>query len=49
VGTADHTVTHSIYIADPDGNEIELYSDVAGVDWRNDPDLILAPTRSLAL
>jgi catechol 2,3-dioxygenase len=49
VGTADHTVTHSIYIADPDGNEIELYSDVVGADWRNDPDLILTPTRSLAL
>jgi catechol 2,3-dioxygenase len=29
--------------------EIELYSDVADVDWRNDPDLILAPTRSLPL
>src|SRR5213594_387913 len=25
LGTADHHVTHSIYIADPDGNEIELY------------------------
>ena len=25
---------------DPDGNEIELYIDVAGVDWANDPALI---------
>src|SRR2546428_10311033 len=25
VGTADHTVTHSLYIEDLDGNEIELY------------------------
>lgn len=49
VGTADHTVTHSIYIEDPDGNEIELYSDVAGADWRNDPDLLLSPIRPLAL
>ena len=31
---SDHTVTHSLYIADPDGNEIELYIDVPGVDWR---------------
>ncbi|MGH7642355.1 MAG: VOC family protein [Candidatus Dormibacteria bacterium] len=49
VGTADHTVTHSIYIKDPDGNEIELYSDVAGADWRSDPHLLLAPTRPLTL
>ena len=33
-------MTHSLYIADPDGNEIELYIDVPGVDWRNDPTLI---------
>jgi len=25
VGASDHTVTHSVYILDPDGNEIELY------------------------
>jgi catechol-2,3-dioxygenase len=33
VGAADHTVTHSVYILDPDGNEIELYIDVPGVSW----------------
>ena len=33
VGTADHTVTHSLYILDPDGNEIELYVDVPGARW----------------
>jgi catechol 2,3-dioxygenase len=49
VGASDHTVTHSLYIADPDGNEIELYIDVPGVDWRNDPDLILAPIKPLHL
>ena len=37
VGASDHTVTHSIYILDPDGNEIELYIDVPGVDWKCDP------------
>ena len=36
----DHTVTHSVYISDPDGNQIELYVDVPGVDWRTQPDLI---------
>jgi len=49
VGTSDHTVTHSVYILDPDGNEIELYIDVAGVDWKSDPNLIMAPVRPLAL
>ncbi len=49
VGASDHTVTHSLYILDPDGNEIELYIDVPGVDWKADPDLIMAPIRPLAL
>ncbi len=49
VGSADHTVTHSLYIEDPDGNEIELYVDVPGVDWRSDPALIGAPVRPLRL
>jgi catechol 2,3-dioxygenase len=49
LGATDHTVTHSLYIADPDGNEIELYIDVPGVDWRTDPSLILAPIRPLHL
>jgi catechol 2,3-dioxygenase len=49
VGLSDHTVTHSLYVLDPDGNEIELYIDVPGVDWHADPGLIMAPTRPLAL
>jgi catechol-2,3-dioxygenase len=49
VGASDHTVTHSLYILDPDGNEVELYIDVPGVDWKADPDLIMAPSRPLAL
>ncbi len=49
VGTSDHTVTHSLYILDPDGNEVELYIDVPGVDWRSDPGLLMAPIRPLAL
>jgi catechol 2,3-dioxygenase len=49
VGATDHTVTHSLYILDPDGNEIELYIDVAGVDWASDPALIGAPSRALRL
>jgi catechol 2,3-dioxygenase len=49
LGMSDHTVTHSLYIADPDGNEIELFIDVPGVDWRSDPALIGAPTKRLQL
>ena len=49
VGASDHTVTHSFYILDPDGNEIELYVDVPGVDWKTDASLIFSPIRPLAL
>jgi hypothetical protein len=40
----DHTVTHSIYVSDPDGNEIELYVDVPDMDWRAQPELINSAT-----
>jgi len=46
VGTGDHGVTHSIYILDPDGNELELYADVSDA-WKNDPKAIMAPTKPL--
>ena len=49
VGLSDHTVSHSLYVLDPDGNELELYIDVAGVDWKNNPAAVMAPTRPLAL
>ena len=48
-GASDHTVTHSLYILDPDGNEIELYIDVPGVDWAADPALIASPVKPLRL
>ena len=47
-GSADHTVTHSLYLADPDGNEVELYVDVPGADW-SDVEQVLAATRPLRL
>lgn len=49
VGASDHTVTHSLYILDPDGNEVELYIDVPGVDWLSEPALVAAPIRPLEL
>jgi catechol-2,3-dioxygenase len=48
VGASDHTITHSLYVLDPDGNELELYVDVPGVDW-NDPAAVMAPVRPLKL
>ena len=49
VGASDHTVTHSLYIEDPDGNEIELYIDVQPEIWREDPGAVFAPIRALRL
>ena len=49
VGASDHTVTHSLYILDPDGNEIELYIDVQLAIWKEDPMAVLAPTRALRI
>jgi catechol 2,3-dioxygenase len=49
VGASDHTVTHSLYILDPDGNEVELYIDVPGVDWAADPGLVASPVKPLRL
>lgn len=47
-GMSDHTVTHSVYIQDPDGNEIELYVDVSDA-WKSDPAAVLAPIKPLRL
>ena len=49
VGASDHTVTHSLYILDPDGNEIELYIDVQPEVWRDDLRAFLAPIKPLTL
>jgi catechol 2,3-dioxygenase len=48
VGTGDHTVTHSLYIKDPDGNELELYADVSDI-WKTDPKAVLRPVKGLHL
>ncbi len=48
-GATDHTVSHSLYIADPDGNEIELYIDVQPAVWRDNPEAIVARPKPLSL
>ena len=49
IGTSDHTVSKSIYLLDPDGNEIELYIDDPQYDWKSDPTLVLSPIKPLSL
>lgn len=48
-GMSDHTVSQSLYLHDPDGNEVELYVDVPEVDWNADPKAVLAPIKPLYL
>lgn len=48
-GMADHTITKSLYLNDPDGNELELYVDVPGLDWRNDSGWTRQPVKPLEL
>jgi catechol 2,3-dioxygenase len=46
-GMSDHTVTQSLYLHDPDDNEVELYVDAPGIDWKHDPKAVLAPIKPL--
>jgi catechol-2,3-dioxygenase len=48
VGSADHHVTHSVYILDPDNNELELYIDV-DESWKEDTSKILNQPKRLVL
>jgi catechol 2,3-dioxygenase len=34
VGTADHAVTNSMYIEDPEGNVLEIYCEAKEYDWQ---------------
>ncbi len=47
-GATDHYITHSLYIMDPDNNELELYADVND-EWKTNPKAVLNPARSLHL
>lgn len=48
IGAGDHHVTHSIYILDPDNNELELYVDIND-DWKTNPASIMTPVKPLRL
>ena len=48
-GMSDHTVSQSLYLHDPDGNEVELYVDANESLWKNDPTAVLSPIKPLHL
>ena len=48
-GQSDHTVSQSLYLRDPDGNEIELYVDDPRIDWQNDLSWLEEPVKPLQL
>ena len=48
-GVSDHTVSQSLYLRDPDGNELELYIDDPNVDWRHRHDWMEQPVKPLRL
>lgn len=46
-GMADHTISFSIYIRDPDGNEIELFVDNPEFNWRESDAWMEQPVKPL--
>ena len=48
-GLSDHTVSQSIYLRDPDGNEVELFVDDPSFDWESDTSWMAAPVKPLLL
>lgn len=48
-GMSDHTVSQSLYVRDPDGNEVEVYVDADEAIWKNDPAAVLSPIKPLQL
>jgi catechol 2,3-dioxygenase len=48
-GMSDHTVSQSLYLRDPDGNEVELYVDADETLWKTNPAAVLSPIKALRL
>jgi catechol 2,3-dioxygenase len=46
-GAADHLVSESIYLADPNGNGLEIYSDRPREEWRRQNGQVLMGTAAL--
>ncbi len=48
-GMSDHTVSQSLYLADPDGNEVEVYVDADEQIWKENPSAVMSPIKPLLL
>ncbi|MDH5668129.1 MAG: VOC family protein [Nitrospira sp.] len=48
-GMSDHTVSQSLYLRDPDGNEVELYVDADESVWKKNPAAVVSPIKPLYL
>lgn len=48
-GMSDHTVSQSLYLRDPDGNELELFVDNPDFDWTSDKSWMETPVKPLDL
>jgi catechol 2,3-dioxygenase len=48
-GMSDHTVSQSLYLKDPDGNEVEVYVDADPKIWERDPAAVLSSIKPLRL
>ncbi len=48
-GMSDHTVSQSLYLRDPDGNEVELYVDADESLWKLNPMIVLSAIKPLHL
>ena len=48
-GMSDHTVSQSLYLRDPDGNEVEVYVDAPSSLWQERPEAVLSPIKPLLL
>ena len=48
-GMSDHTVSQSLYLKDPDGNEVELYVDADELLWKNNPAAVVSAIKPLIL
>jgi len=48
-GRSDHTVSQSLYLRDPDGDEVELYVDADESVWKSDSAAVVSPIKLLHL
>lgn len=48
-GAVDHRVSFSLYLRDPEGNQVELFADDPEVDWRTSDAWTQAPSVPMSL